>query len=146
MKTSYFTYLFLLFISTTSLIAQTATIKGLVLDENNQPVSGVNVTYGDENGTMTDLNGFYLLKIPANQEIVITFSHISNKNVQLTVKEVSPNTDFELNPVMKTDIEQIGVVELMSRKKRKRIEGITTISPEAIRKIPGANAGVETLI
>ncbi|MBV1923503.1 MAG: carboxypeptidase-like regulatory domain-containing protein [Flavobacteriaceae bacterium] len=146
MKTSYFTYLFLLFISTTTLFAQNATLKGLVLDENNAPVSGVNVTYGDENGTMTDLNGFYLLKIPANQEVVITFSHISNKNVQLTVKAVNPNTEFELNPVMNTEIEQIGVVELMSRKKRKRVEGITTISPEAIRKIPGANAGVETLI
>jgi len=146
LKTSYFTYLFILFISTTTLFAQDATIKGLVLDENNAPVSGVNVTYGDENGTMTDLNGFYLLKIPANQEVIITFSHISNKNVQLTVKPVNPNTEFELNPVMNTEIEQIGVVELMSRKKRKQVEGITTISPEAIRKIPGANAGVETLI
>ena len=146
LKTSIFPYLFLLFISTTTLFAQNATIKGLVLDENNLPVSGVNVTYGGDNGTMTDLNGYYLLKIPANQDVVITFSHISNKNVQVTVKEIRPNSEFELNPVMKTDVEQIGVVELISRKKRKRIEGITTISPEAIRKIPGANAGVETLL
>ncbi|XOK01295.1 carboxypeptidase-like regulatory domain-containing protein [Candidatus Marifrigoribacter sp. Uisw_064] len=146
MKTSILTFLFLLFISTTTVFAQNATIKGLVLDENDQPISNVNVTYGGENGAITDLNGFYLLKIPANQEVVITFSHISNKNIQLTVKEIRPNSEFELNPVMKTDIEQIGVVELMSRKKRKRVEGITTISPEAIRKIPGANAGVETLL
>ncbi|MFT4698323.1 MAG: hypothetical protein ACI9SJ_001466 [Flavobacteriaceae bacterium] len=146
LKTSILTFLFLLFISTTTVFAQNATIKGLVLDENDQPISNVNVTYGGENGAITDLNGFYLLKIPANQEVVITFSHISNKNIQLTVKEIRPNSEFELNPVMKTDIEQIGVVELMSRKKRKRVEGITTISPEAIRKIPGANAGVETLL
>ena len=46
---------------------------------------------------------------------------------------------------MKVDIEQIGEV-VISRKKENRIEGITTFSPEAIRKIPGANAGVENLI
>ncbi len=43
---------------------------------------------------------------------------------------------------MSLAIEQIGEV-VISRNKRKRIEGITTISPEAVRKIPGANAGVE---
>jgi hypothetical protein len=34
----------------------------------------------------------------------------------------------------------------VSAKERKRVEGITSISPEAVRKLPGANAGVENLI
>ena len=52
---------------------------------------------------------------------------------------------IEFNPVMDVSVEQIGVVEL-SAKRNKRVTGIVTISPEAIRKIPGANAGVENLL
>jgi len=144
LKTSTFLLLFLLFITTGTLLAQNATIKGLVLDENNTPVAGVNVS-AVNNGTETNFDGFFLLEVPANQEIILVFSHLSFKNIQVTIPELSPNSDFEINPVMKIDVEQIGEV-IISRKKRKRIEGITTISPETIRRIPGANAGVESLI
>ena len=144
MKTSTFLLLSLLFITTGTLLAQNATIKGVVLDENNTPVAGVNVS-AVNNGTETNFDGFFLLEVPANQEIILVFSHLSFKNIQVTIPELSPNSDFEINPVMKIDVEQIGEV-IISRKKRKRIEGITTISPETIRRIPGANAGVESLI
>jgi len=144
LKTSTFLLLFLIILTSGSLLAQNATIKGVVLDENNTPVSGVSVATKDI-GTESDFDGFFLLEVPANQEIVLVFSHISFKNIQITIPELSPNSDFEFNPVMKIDVEQIGEV-VISRKKRKRIEGIITISPETIRKIPGANAGVESLI
>ncbi|PHS64113.1 MAG: TonB-dependent receptor [Flavobacterium sp.] len=144
MKTSTLLLLFLFFITTGSLLAQNAIIKGVVLDENNLPVSEVNVTVGEE-GTQTNFDGFYTLEVPSGQEIIVIFSHLSFKNVQVTIPELTPNSDFEMNPVMKIDVEQIGTV-VISRKKRKRIEGITTISPETIRRIPGANAGVENLI
>ncbi len=143
MKTTSF-YLVTLFICfTTTLFAQIATVKGVVLDENNVPVSGVNISY-DGGGTDSNFNGYYLLEIPANQNTVITFSHINHKNVQITVT-LSNNEDFEFNPVISIDVEQIGEV-VISRRKRKQVEGITTISPEAIRRIPGANAGVENLL
>jgi len=144
LKTSTFLLLFLFILTSGSLLAQNATIKGVVLDENNTPISGANVSTND-NGTETDFDGYFLLEVPSNQEIVLIFSHLSFKNIQITIPELSPNSDFEFNPVMKIDVEQIGEV-VISRKKRKRIEGIITISPETIRKIPGANAGVESLI
>jgi len=144
LKTSTLLLLLLLFITTGSLLAQNATIKGVVLDENNTPVSGVNVTDGGD-GTQTNFDGFFLLEVASNKKITLTFSHISFKNIQVTIPELSPYSDFEINPVLKIDVEQIGEV-IISRRKRKQIEGIVTISPEAIRKIPGANAGVENLI
>lgn len=143
MKTSTLTSLFLFFVTTGTLLAQNATIKGVILDESNVPLSGVNVTY-DVSGTLTDFNGYYLLEIPSNQDVTITFSHISNKNVQITVN-LDPNEDYEFNPVMKTDVEQIATVIIKGRE-NKRVEGITSITPETIRKIPGANAGVENLL
>lgn len=125
------------------MFAQKAVIKGIILDENNIPVSGANVTYKDS-GTITDFNGFYLLEIPSNEDVTITFSHVSHKKVQVTVN-LSPNEDYELNPVMNTSIEQISEV-VISGRENKRVEGVTTISPEVIRKMVGANAGVENLL
>ncbi len=143
MKTTIVSLFLILFISTATVFAQKATLRGLVLDENNIPISGVNITYGS-NGVQSNLDGYYLLEIPANEEVVVTYSYIGLKDVQLTIT-LKPNADYEFTPVLKIDVEQIGVVEL-STKRNKRVEGITTISPEAIRKIPGANAGVENLL
>jgi len=122
---------------------QQATIRGVVLDENNNPLSGLNITYENQ-GTQTDLNGYYTLDIPANQDVTLTFSYVGFKNAQVPVN-LDSNEDFEFNPVMKTDVEQIITVVITGRE-NKRVEGITTITPETIRKIPGANAGVENLL
>ena len=133
----------LFFFFATVVFAQKATIKGIILDENNVPVSGTNVTYKDT-GTISDFNGYYLLEIPSNENVIITFSHVSHKIIQVTVN-LSPNEDYELNPVMNTSIEQISEV-IISGRENKRVEGVTTISPELIRKMVGANAGVENLL
>ncbi|MAM27473.1 MAG: TonB-dependent receptor [Flavobacteriaceae bacterium] len=128
-----------------ALFAQNATIKGVILDENNVPISAVNVSIAGGLGTQSNFDGYYLLEVPSGQEITITFSHVSHKNAVVTIPALSPNEDFELNPVLKVDIEQIATV-VVSVNQRKRVQGLTTISPEAIRKIPGANAGVENLL
>ncbi|MGB0789622.1 MAG: TonB-dependent receptor plug domain-containing protein, partial [Marinirhabdus sp.] len=43
------------------------------------------------------------------------------------------------------DVAQMAQI-VISGRENKRVAGITTITPEAIRKIPGANAGVENLL
>ena len=143
MKTSTLSLFLFFFIATCSLLAQNATVKGVILDESNFPVSGANITYGNV-GALSDFNGYYFIEIPPNQDVTLTFSHISNKNVQITVN-LDANEDYEFNPVMKINIEQIGTVIISGRENRK-VEGITSITPESIRKIPGANAGVENLL
>jgi hypothetical protein len=136
-------FVILFLFGTVALFAQKSTVKGIVLDESNKPLPGVNIVH-NSGGTQTDINGYYLLEIPANENITITFSYLGFKNVRLSIT-LEPNADYEFNPVMKTDIEQIGEV-ILSRKKRKRLEGIQTISPDVIRKMVGANAGVENLL
>ena len=143
MKTKTLHLIVVLFITTSALFAQQATIRGVLLDETNNPIPGANVTYNTE-GTLTDFNGYYLLEIPSNENISIRYSYVGYKDTQLTIN-LKPNSDFEFNPVMNVSIEQIGAVEL-SAKRNKRVTGIVSISPEAIRKIPGANAGVENLL
>ncbi len=143
MKTIKLPLTLLFFLFATAMFAQKAVIKGIILDENKIPVSGANVIYKDS-GTISDFNGFYFLEVPSNEDVIISFSHVSHKKVQITVN-LSPNEDYELNPVMNTTIEQISEV-VISGRENKRIEGVTTISPEVIRKMVGANAGVENLL
>lgn len=143
MKTSNLPLTLLFFLLATVTFAQKATIKGIILDEQNEAVIGANVTYGNT-GTISDFNGFYLLEIPAEQDLRISFSHVGHKLVQITVN-LSPNEDFEFNPVLNTTREQISEV-VISGRENKRVEGVTSISPEVIRKMVGANAGVENLL
>ena len=132
----------LFFLLCFSAFAQTARMKGIILDESNQPIPSVNVTAAG-NVTTTNANGFYAITVPANKEITVVFTHVTLKKstVKITLK---PNEDYEFNVVM-TNAEQLGEV-VVSNGVRKRVEGITVIAPEVIRKIPGANAGVENII
>ncbi len=123
--------------------SQTATIKGVILDENNAPIPNVNIKAGDR-GTQTNENGFYLLKIAANQDVAIEFTHISFKKIRSPFN-LKNGEELEFNPVMSTSLAQIETVVITS-KSRRNIEGIITLKPEIIRKIPGANAGVENLL
>ena len=123
--------------------SQTATIKGIILDNNNLPISNVNIKAGTT-GTVTNDNGFYLLKIRSNQDVLVEFSHISHKKIESTFNLKNGET-YEFNPVMSISVEQIATI-VVSGKRQNDVEGITTLNPETIRKIPGANAGVENLL
>ncbi|MEZ4794034.1 MAG: carboxypeptidase-like regulatory domain-containing protein [Flavobacteriaceae bacterium] len=142
MKTIQLPFLLLFGLLSSCIFAQTATLRGIIFDEQDNVVPGATVSY-DDKGTLSDDNGVYVLEIPANREVVVTFSYLGLKDVVLKVT-LGPNEDYEVNPQMKTDIETIGVV--IDVKRRKRIEGIQTISPELARKLVGVNAGVENVL
>ena len=144
MKIRYlFTLILLLFIAQLQVYAQTATLKGVLLDEENKPI--VNATVRAINfGTISNANGFYLLELPANKNIEVEFSHVSHKFVRV-VFNLKSGQEFEFNPVLKTDIEQIETV-IITGTKRSVLEGVTTISPKIIRTIKGAQPGVENLL
>jgi len=133
---------FFIFVSL-SLLAQTARIKGVILDKNNQPVANVNVSYSSI-GTQSNKNGFYDLKVPANQKVTLVFTHVSLKKITITFS-LDSNEQKEFNPVMSDQEEQMGEV-IVTSNNRKLIQGISTIEPEVIRKIPGANAGIENIL
>ena len=139
-NTSIFIIIFYLLYNIAS--AQTARVKGIVLDENNKPVEKVNITDGSSK-TTTNENGFFSITIAANKKITLIFSHISLKKTT-TVLELKPNEDLEFNPVMSSQSEEMGELILINNKKR--FQGITTIDPAVIRRIPGANAGIENIL
>nr|WP_315233236.1 TonB-dependent receptor [uncultured Flavobacterium sp.] len=143
MSTNKLIFVFFFFFVSLSLLAQTARIKGVILDKNNQPVGNVNVSYSSI-GTQSNKNGFYDLKVPANQKVTLVFTHVSLKKITITFS-LDSNEQKEFNPVMSDQEEQMGEV-IVTSNNRKLIQGISTIEPEVIRKIPGANAGIENIL
>ena len=126
-----------------SAFAQNAKLRGIVLDENKQAVANVSVSNGAI-GTQSNSSGVYELSIPANQKVRVVFSHLSLKSASI-VLFLKPNEIMEFNPVLNIRQEQMSEV-IITAKNNKRIQGITNITPELLRKIPGANAGVENIL
>ena len=122
--------------------AQKARIKGIVLDENKQPIENVIVSSLTSN-TSTNSNGFYELEIDANKEITITYSNATFKKSTYKVN-LKPNEDFEWNPILGTFTETIETVVISG--KNRKIDGGTAVSPVIIRRMTSANGGVESLL
>lgn len=123
--------------------AQNARVKGIILDSEKRPVSDVNIV-ASGSSSKTDSNGFFEIEIPSNKKTSLIFTHISLKMMSLTVN-LKPNEIFVFNPVMSNSAEQMGEVFVSSNNK-KRVQGITVIDAATIKKIPGANAGIENVL
>ena len=144
MRTNKYFFIFFFFAICSITLAQnqTAKVAGIILDENNLPVENVNVSYQTKTST-TSADGFYELTVPANQRIVLVFTHISLKSITATI-QLKPGENFEFNVVMNDKAEQLNDVVITND--RKRVQGITTIQPEVIRRNPSANAGIESVL
>ena len=136
------TTLLLVFINT-QLFAQNATLRGILLDQENNPIENATVS-ANTLGTVSNSNGFYILKIPAARNVEVEFSHVNYKSIRV-VFNLENGREFEFNPVLKSDFEQIETV-VITGTKRSVFEGVTTISPNIIRTIKGAQPGVENLL
>jgi len=123
--------------------SQTATIKGVILDDAQTPIANVNIKAG-EKGTTTNENGFYELKIPVDTEVTVEFTHVSHKRV-VAKFNLKNGQEVEFNPVMDLNIEQIATV-VINTNTRQSVDGVTSISPEVIRTIKGAQPGVENIL
>ena len=143
MKTNRFLFTLLFF--TISIIAfaqnQTAKVAGIVLDENNKPIEGVTISYQTKSAR-TNENGFYELTVPANQKIILVFTHTALKSITVPI-QLKLGENFEYHVMMNDKAEQLQDVVVTSS--RRRVQGITSIEPETIRRNPSANAGIESL-
>jgi hypothetical protein len=123
--------------------AQTAYIKGIVLDQNNDPVENVNISCLNKS-TQTNGSGFYQITIPANQKVIVEFTHVSLKKTSLKVTLKSKEI-YVFNMNMNDKEEQMGEV-IVNTKNKKAVQGILTFDAKDIRFIPGANAGIENVL
>lgn len=114
---------------------KTYTIKGVVLDFNNEPIIGASVFIpGTSIGVATDLDGNYVLKVPANTKN-IEFSYIGYE------KKVVPFNPKDLNVfrvvTMKEDsgiaLEDVTIVAFAKQKKESVLGSVSTIKPTELK-------------
>jgi hypothetical protein len=123
-------------------LAQTAKVTGVVLDENQNPVEGVNVSYQSKS-VETDTNGFYVIEIPSNKKVVLVYTHVALKSITATF-ELKPSEVLDYNPIMNGKNEQLDDVVITNNKKR--VQGIISIDTEVVRRIPSLSGGIEGVI
>ena len=97
-------FLFVSFVLVNTLMAQTVTIKGTIVDSlNNDPLPGANVILpGTSIGAATDVDGKFLLRNIPVGSYRIRASYVGYDPQEFTIELVAGRTlelEFELNPV-----------------------------------------------
>jgi hypothetical protein len=135
--------LFLIFLSPSFLVSQnTSVIKGYITNKQNSPIKNVSISFNNK-GTVSDANGYYELIIPIRKTIRITFSHISYKN---KLKKVTLRSKRIINysPVLTSLDNKLN--EVIVNNRINEAKGIKSIDVAKVKRLPGANAGVENLL
>lgn len=105
--------------------AQSVTVKGKVVDQNNEPVIGA--TIGVDKGkakTVTDIDGNYTIQVPANAELVVNYI-----GMKPTTQKVGGKR--EINFVLMDDVNQLQDVVVVGYGTQKR--GSITGSVAAVK-------------
>lgn len=133
MKRKHLCLLLLVFLSFMRLSAQEGTVVlGIVLDEAKEPMPGVTVAEkGTSNGTMTDLDGRYSIKL-TSEDAVLVFRFLGYETQEVKVGG-KKDINLQLNPVA-TELTEVVVVGYGAQKKASVVGAISAIKPEAIAR------------
>jgi len=141
LKTKISLFISLLFI-TSSLFSQKATITGVVKNNKGKAIENVSITFKNS-GTTSDKDGKYKIIVTSEKEISLTFSHISFITYSKTFTILSGKT-VRFSPRLKLKTEELSEVAIKSRKND--ASGVVNVDIEKLKRIPGANAGVENIL
>lgn len=113
-------------------------ISGCVKDTKKQPLPGVTITIkGTSLGTMTDIDGNYNLTIPKMEKVMLLFSFVGMKSVEVTYKG-----EKELNVVMEDEIaemDEVVVTGIFNKSRESYTGAVTTITSKEIKMFKGQN-------
>lgn len=116
--------------------AQMVTVHGTVKDVSGLGLPGVNVMEANsKNGTITNLDGIYELKVPANSQLV--FSYIGYQTVTMDVKGKQV-----VNVVLEEDtkkLEEVVVVGYGNQRKEAVTGSVASVKGDIMREVPASN-------
>ncbi len=134
--------LLFIFLPTILWAQKTAILKGTVKNKQRKPIAGVSISYNGK-GSITDEKGNYQIRIPIKEPVSIVFSHVSYESL---TKEMTANrvNIYRFSPILILKAETLE--EVVVKNNKKAAKGITSIAIKDVKRIPGANAGVENLL
>ena len=120
----------------TQVYAQDLTVRGQVLDTHNEPIMGAKVLQqGTTNGTMTNMDGEFTLKVPQSSQLEISF--VGFKTVIVAAK---PRITVTLEEDLKL-LDEVVVIGYGSVKKKDVTTAITSVSTDDIESRPITSTG-----
>lgn len=135
--------IFLIFFIPLSILGQDFTfIKGYVKNSKNEPIENVSVSF-NKTGTTTNADGFYQIRVPLNQEIILTFTHIAHKTFTKSFL-LKRKMAVRFSPKLILKTEQLD--EIVIKDKSKSVSGITKIDVGKAKNIVGPNSGIENVL
>ena len=118
--------------------AQQITVKGHVKDDTGEPVIGTSVLESKTvNGTITDIDGNFVLTVPSNSVLTISF-------IGYATQEVTVNGKTSLTVVLKEDakvLDEVVVVGYGTMKKSDLTGAVSSVGTKDIKDSPVANIG-----
>ncbi len=134
-----------LFLLTAAAQKKTAFIKGLVLDENENPLAQASVIIlGNRTGIVTNDSGFFRIKVTAAKPIALVFSHTGYTEKQQNFY-LSNGEEEKISLRLDRDGKTLQSVTVANDRERKEI-GLVKINPKNAVVLPSTIGGVEGLI
>ena len=117
--------------------AATVEVKGVVKDQTGLPVIGATIVEKGHttNGTVTDIDGNFTLRLPADGTLVISF-------IGYTTQEIPLNGQTQFNVTLEEDsetLDEVVVVGYGAIQKRSVSTSISTVEGGSIAEMPTSN-------
>ncbi len=139
-------FLVLLFFSiSTNAQKNYATIKGIIIDENDIPISNVSVVIlGKQKGITSSENGSFIIKYQAEKHFALSFSHTGYNDIQ---KEfyLSKNETTSVAIKLTSSLKAMESIIISNEKERKE-SSLIKINPKDAILLPSTTGGIESLI
>jgi len=140
----YFLNIVILLLTITVNAQDVATIKGKLVNENNEPIEGATVAIiGASKGTVSDKNGQYSLTIPANIEVKVGITFVGFEPTTQTF-QLNKNEVFEYSPRIKKSTTNIGEFEL--KEEKERISTMVKIQPNLASRFTSSSGSFEAIL
>ena len=136
--------LLLLFFSA-SAQKKSATVRGQVLDENENPLPKVSVSIlGQQTGITTNDSGSFRLKVPADKAFALLFTYSGYKTVQQNFL-LNEGEEEVISMHMETGAKELVEVVVQDSRTRRQV-GLLRPNPKSVINLPSPVMGVEGLI
>ena len=122
-----------------------ASVAGKILDENENPLSRVNITIlGRNTGISTSDSGTFSIKVPADKAFALVFTYTGYKTEQRNFL-LNQSEEEKITVRMERGAKQLQEVVITDQRQR-REAGLISINPKQAINIPSPTGGIESLI
>ena len=130
----------------TQLVTQVKRVTGTIIDETGEPMIGVSVlVQGTTTGTVTDLDGKFVLEIPANATLVISYIGYKTQNIKVGSQHafaIKMESDNEV-------LDEVVVIGYQTIKRKDLTGSVASVSGKTVSVMPVSNVaqamqGIET--